>query len=134
MYYGRVHQCMKRMETQRSLHENWPAFKTFFAAEYHDCKEQERVNSSCANFHTANAAVESEVSDALEKLALTTTADHGVVADLTIANQKLTTINQDLTHQLATLVKQLSSNPKTTKQRGKPASIRSAIDGLMGTR
>jgi len=110
------------METERYHHQNLACVQNFFLAENHDRKEQEHVNASCANFHTANTAVGFEVSDALENLALATTASRGVVVDLKSANQKLTATNQNLMYQLAALVKQLSSNPKTaTASAKKPA-------------
>ena len=37
--------------------KTWTLFKRFFAAEYQNLKEQQRVNHSGSNFHSANAAV-----------------------------------------------------------------------------
>jgi hypothetical protein len=47
--------------------KTWPLFKTYFAAEYHDLKEQGKVNTLQNNFHAANKAVQNiDISGALE--------------------------------------------------------------------
>ena len=106
----------KEWRKKQVADKTWPAFKRFFAAEYHDLKEQQKVNTSQANFHTANAVM--DISTALDNLALAATTDRDIVSQLTSTNQQLTATNKMLTEQLsaaiatnAQLVKQLENNP-----------------------
>jgi hypothetical protein len=101
------------------------AFKTFFATEYHDLKEQQKVNVQGNKFHGANAAIEAiDIGTALDNLALAATTDHDIVTQLTAANHQLTLTIKQLTDQLqrtlptnTTLVNKLGTNvtaPTTT--------------------
>lgn len=60
-------------------------------AEYHDLKEQNRLNSGQVGFHTANAVVENiiGVQEALDELALAAYNDRNVFAQITAANKVL---------------------------------------------
>lgn len=91
--------------------KNWVAFKRFFAAEYHDLKEQQRVNTSQANFHGANAAV--DITSALDNLALAATSDRDSVALLTASIKTLTEQLKQALATNATLVSQLGSGTTT---------------------
>jgi hypothetical protein len=73
-------------------------FKTFFAAEYHDLKEQQKLNTSQVNFHGVNAAI--DLSTALNNLAMAATMDRDIVEHLTRSNQQLTDTNKLLADQL----------------------------------
>jgi hypothetical protein len=60
------------------------AFKRFYVAEYHNLKEQQKVN----NFHLANAT--HNIMDPLEHLAFAaSTTDHDIVTQLTTIIQEL---------------------------------------------
>jgi hypothetical protein len=104
-----------------AVDKTWTAFKRFFATEYHDLKEQQKVNTPQTNFHSANAAV--NISTALDNLTLATSLDRDIVAQLTSANQQLTATNKLLTEQLQTdittnakleLVSKLGTNTNTS--------------------
>jgi hypothetical protein len=41
-----LHQCLQRMAQKLTAAKMWAAFKTFFAAEYHNLKEQQKVNTA----------------------------------------------------------------------------------------
>ena len=69
-------------------------FKQFFAAEYHDQKEQEKVNTAKNYFHRANSSV--YITQALDNLAMAAISDCDIVAQLTEINQQLTTTNKNL--------------------------------------
>jgi hypothetical protein len=75
-------------------------FKTFFAAEYHDMKEQQRVNVSQSNFHGANNMMETDITSALDNLAMAATNDRDVVNMLTKNNEVLVSANKMLVEQL----------------------------------
>ena len=78
--------------------KTWAIFKRFFAAEYHELKEEQRVNHSGSNFHSANAAV--GIGQALENLALAATADRDIVVRRTNTNASLVETITSLTEQL----------------------------------
>ena len=106
----------KEWRKKQTTDKTWATFKTFFAAEYHDHKEQQKVNHTNNNFHSTNATV--DIGQALDNLALAATADRDIVAQLTESNLQLTTTNKLLTEQLQAALKQLSNQPteKTSNQ------------------
>jgi len=87
-------------------------FKQFFAAKYHDIKEQQKVNSSHSNFHSTNAAV--DTGQALDNLATAATADRDIIAQLTTSNLQLTTTNKLLTEQLKLVLTMIASHQTNT--------------------
>ena len=95
---GFYNDACKEWRKKPTATKTWPTFKRFFAAEYHDLKEQQKVNISQNNFHGANAAY--DITDALENLAFAATTDRDIVAQLTASNQQLTTAIKTLTDQL----------------------------------
>jgi hypothetical protein len=103
----------KEGRKKAAVDKTWANFKTFFAAEYHDMKEQQKVNQSQNNFHGANAVT--DVSTALDYLAMATTADRDIVSQLTESNEKLTETNKILIEQLQTSIE---ANSVLTKKLG----------------
>jgi hypothetical protein len=99
---GYYNEACKEWRRRPPNQKTWALFKTFFAAEYHDLKEQQRLNVTQSNFHSANQAVEltADISTALDNLAMAATTDRDIVAQLTQANQALTAANRALTSQL----------------------------------
>ena len=67
-------------------------FKHFFAAEYHNRKEQDKVNTAQNNFHSANSAV--DITQALDNLAMAAISDRDIVAQLAKINKQLITTNK----------------------------------------
>jgi hypothetical protein len=110
---GHYNDACKEWRRKAAIDKTWHNFKRFFAAEYHDLKEQQKVNTSQSNFHGANAAY--DISMALDNLALAATSDRDIVMQLTTSNQQLTTINQTLT---AELQKALATNAILVKKIG----------------
>jgi hypothetical protein len=99
-----------------SADKTWQNFKRFFAAEYHDLKEQQKVNTSQTNFHGTNAAY--DITMALDNLALAATTYCDIVQQFTTSNQQLTATIKLLTEQLqkalatnATLANKAGSTP-----------------------
>lgn len=81
--------------------KTWVNFKTFFATEYHDLREQQRINAVQSGFHSANQAVEQvNIMQALDNLAMAATSDRDIVAQLTTSNAALSAANKSLTEQL----------------------------------
>ena len=142
---GYYNDACKEWRKRPSNDKTWLQFKRFFAAEYHDLKEQQKVNTNQSNFHGANAAV--DISMALDNLALAASNDHDIVMQLTRSNEQLTTTNKMLTEQLqqalttnATLVKNLALPPRrpptmdddhSTNRNGSQDSIRLDTVGPM---
>ena len=95
---GYYNGACKEWHKKTPPNKTWTNFKQFFAAEYHNFKEQQKVNTSQSNFHGDNSAF--NLSKALDNLALAATMDRGIVAQLTSTNQQLTATNKLLTEQL----------------------------------
>ena len=93
--------------------KSWLAFKTFFAGEYHDLREQIDMNAQQTGYHTANAvtapvtASPNQITEALDNLAMATVNDRNIIAQLTQANAALTATNQKLVQQMAEAVQSL---------------------------
>ena len=64
-YYNKA--C-KEWRQKPENNKKWVHFKQFFAAEYHDQKEQEKVNTAKNYFHRANSAV--YITQALDNLTM----------------------------------------------------------------
>jgi hypothetical protein len=95
---GYYNNACKEWRKRPTENKTWENFKRFFAAEYHDLKEQQKVNTSNTDFHGANAAV--EITTALDNLALAATNDRDIVMQLTNSNHQLTEANKLFTEQL----------------------------------
>jgi hypothetical protein len=93
---GFYNDACKEWRKKPTANKTWPLFKRFFAAKYHDLKEQQKVNISQNNFHGANATP--DIIDALEHLVYAATTDQDIITQLTTSVQELTTANKALTH------------------------------------
>jgi hypothetical protein len=91
----------------------WADSKTFFAAEYHDMKEQQKGNHSHNNFYGANAVT--DISTALDNLAMAATTNRDIVSRITESNKQLTQTNKILIEQLRTSIE---ANTVLTKKLG----------------
>jgi hypothetical protein len=100
---GFYNDACKEWRKKPPADKNWRNFKRFFAAEYRDLQEQQKVNVSQNNFHGANAAI--DLTSALDHLALAATTDREVVHQLAQANEQLTITNKNLTEQIQQLLK-----------------------------
>jgi hypothetical protein len=89
---GYYNDACKEWRKKAPVDKTWTNFKSFFAAEYHDLKEQQKVNTSHNNFHGANSVM--DLSTALDNLAMAATTDRDIVALLTKNNQQLTETNK----------------------------------------
>jgi hypothetical protein len=117
--------------------KTWASFKQFFAEEYHDLKEQQKVNTSQTNFHSATAVT--DISSALDNLAFAATTDRDIVTQLAASNKQLVETNKILTEQLqkamdnnSLLLKKLSSTSSikpTTNTASKTVSYAAATSG-----
>jgi Tfp pilus assembly protein FimV len=114
----------------------WVAFKPFFATEYNDLKERQKLNTNQNNFHGDNSAI--DLTTAIDSLAMAATTNREVMAQLTQTNQQLVETNKHLTEQLiqantevAQLKKQAAYKPKpptTTKATLPPSGPRPPFD------
>jgi hypothetical protein len=93
----------KEWRKKPAAEKTWPLFKRFFAAEYHDLKEQKKVNISQNKFHRANATP--DITDAFEHLTFAATTDRDIVTQLTTSVQELTAADKQLTEQLHQVLK-----------------------------
>ena len=65
--------------------KTWTNFKTFFATEYHELKEQEKTTAMGQGYHSANLVQQDNENDSLlveslQHLALATTTDKQTIA------------------------------------------------------
>jgi len=86
--------------------KTWGNFKTHFAIEYHELKEQEKTTTMGQGYHNANLVQQDHNEDALlleslQHLALAATTDKQTIAQLVESNAKLTENVSTLTAQLA---------------------------------
>jgi hypothetical protein len=100
---GFYNDACKEWRKKPPADKNWWNFKRFFAAEYRDLQEQQKVNVSQNNFQGANSAI--NLMMALDHLALAATTDREVVHLLAQANERLTITNKTLTEQIQQLLK-----------------------------
>jgi hypothetical protein len=77
---GFYNDACKDWRKKPAVHKTWRNFKRFFAAEYWDLQEQQKVNVSQNNFHGANAAM--DLTTALDHLALAATTDGEILTQL----------------------------------------------------
>jgi len=85
--------------------QNLDDVQDFFATEYHDLREQQKLNSTQVGFHSANAAMEQvQIVSALDNLALAATTDRDIVAKLTAITTELAATNKSLTEQIKQLL------------------------------
>ena len=91
---GYYNEACKEWCRKPENNKTWVHFKQFFAAEYHNRKEQDKVNTSQNNFHRANYAV--DITQTLDNLAMAAISDRDIVAQLTKINQQLITTNNNL--------------------------------------
>jgi hypothetical protein len=126
---GKKPQLPKEWRKKQANEKTWPLFKRFFAAEYHDLKEQQKINTSQNNFHGANATT--DITDALEHLAFAATTNWDIVTQLTASVQQLTAAHKQLTEQIQQVLRTkeklvqklqvnppISDTPKTGKDTG----------------
>ena len=81
---GYYNEACKEWRRKTENNKTWVHFKHFLAAEYHDRKEQDKVNTEQSNFHSANSAV--DITQALDNLAMEAISDRNIVAQLTKIN------------------------------------------------
>ena len=99
---GFYNEACKEWRRKPKVNKTWVHFKQFLSAKYHDRKEQDKVNTSQNNFHSANSAV--DITQALDNLAMAAILDRDIVAQITKINQQLTTTNNNLSEQLKTVL------------------------------
>ena len=119
---GYYTEACKTWRNKAAADKNWINFKTFFADQYHDAKDQLK-HTGGNNFQSANAIQEEAITDistALDNLAMAASNDRDIVAELTKNNSTLVNTNKSLTEQLKTANETIKSLSKsiTPKKRG----------------
>jgi hypothetical protein len=107
----------KEWRKKTAIDKTWTTFNTLFDTEYHNLKEQQRINGNQTNFHGANAAL--NISQALDNLAFTATTDKDIVIQLTNTYKELTANIKTLTAQLQ---KALDTNALLAQKLGNPTT------------
>ena len=127
LYTDACSKWRKRNENTKT----WIAFKTTFASEYHDLKEQQHFNASSMGYHTANAVTAQvpppmQLTEALDQLALATTSDREVLTQLTLANAELTKTNKKLVEQMAEVVQAIKNlaDADTKREEARVAKVK----------
>jgi uncharacterized protein (DUF433 family) len=110
---GYYNDACKEWRKKQANEKTWPLFKRFFAAEYHDLKEQQKINTSQNNFHGANATT--DITDALEHLAFAATTNWDIVTQLTASVQQLTAAHKQLTEQIQQVLRTKENWSKNSK-------------------
>jgi hypothetical protein len=110
----------------------WAAFKTFFAAEYNDLKQQQKLNNKQNNFHGANNAI--DVNTAINSLAMAATSNRNVMTQLTLTNKQLVHTNQQLTEQLSKALVELAQQKKQQGTKPKQTTTTKTPSQASGTR
>jgi hypothetical protein len=96
---GLYNDACKEWRRQTVANRTWAAFKVFFANEYNDLKEQQKLNNNQNNFHGASNAI--DLTTAIDSLAMAATSDRDIMTQLTLTNKQLVETNQQLTDQLS---------------------------------
>jgi hypothetical protein len=117
---GLYNDACKEWHRKPVANRTWVAFKPFFATEYNDLKEQQKLNTNQNNFHGANSAI--DLTTAIDSLAMAATTDREVMAQLTCTNQQLVHTNQQLTEQLRQAIAELAQHKKQTAYKPKPTT------------
>eukprot|EP00957_Ditylum_brightwellii_P211219 15365909-Ditylum_brightwellii.AAC.1 len=111
--------CVWKAKTATS--KTWENFKTFFADEYSELKEEGQLTAKEAGFHQAN--IMQDILVALDNLANAAMEDRNIMAQLVDSNTKLTETNKQLAEQAKKLqdnYSQLHDMIKTLKTKGPP--------------
>ena len=118
----------KEWRRKPQAEKTWTNFKTFFASEYHELKEQEKTTAMGQGYHSANVVRQNADDDALiveslQHLALAATTDKQTIAQLVESNAKLTEnigkLSEKLTQALQTIAT-LSGSANTSSSAPKP--------------
>ena len=105
--------------------KTWVAFKKYFAAKYHDLREQKDMNTMQLRYHSVNAAVvdqapkQSRLMEALDNLALATSNNRNIIADSTATNQQLVSHMVEAVNALKVLIENDIKREKERCQRVK---------------
>jgi hypothetical protein len=122
---GLYNDACKEWRRKPIADRTWVAFKPFFATEYNDLKEQQKLNTNQNNFHGANSAI--DLTTVIDSLAMAATTDREVMAQLTHTNQQLVETNKQLSAQLLQANVKLAQIKNQTKYQPKtPPTIRPA--------
>ena len=101
---GLYRETYKEWRQKSDQDKTWTNFKHHFPAEYHDIREQQRISGD-TRFNSANHAHEkTDMTTALDNLALAATADQNIVTDLIATNRRLFEANTTLATQVKSLV------------------------------
>jgi hypothetical protein len=115
---GIYNDACKEWRRRPIANRTWPHFKAFFANEYNDLKEQQKLNSNQNNFHGANNAI--DLTTAIDSLAMAATSDRDVMTQLTETNKQLVRTNQQLTDQLTRALAELAQHKTPMPYKPKP--------------
>ena len=93
---------LKEWRLKQDADKTWTNFKTLFAAEYHQLKEEQRLTTSAAGYSSMNhvQGFTEDLSSAIDNLAMATESDKNTIQELVEANKKLTETNAELVAQL----------------------------------
>jgi hypothetical protein len=95
---GIYNEACKEWRRKPVADRTWTHFKAFFATEYNELKEQQKLNTNQNNFHGANSAI--DLTTAIDSLAMAATSDRDVMTQLTATNKQLVQTIHQLTEQL----------------------------------
>jgi hypothetical protein len=74
---GLYNDACKEWRRKAPADRTWTHFKAFFATEYNELTEQQKLNTNQNNFHSANSAI--DLTTAIDSLAMAATSDRDVM-------------------------------------------------------
>lgn len=113
---GLYKDACKEWRAKPQVNKTWQAFKVFFAQEYHELREQQRLTAGQSDYRStdgvANMLVDDpqegvDMADILDNLENAVTNDHTVVAQLVQDNATLTNNNKALADNNTLLTSQI---------------------------
>jgi hypothetical protein len=115
---GIYNDVCKELRRKPIANRTWTNFKAFFATEYNELKEQQKLNTNQNNFHSANSAI--DLTTAIDSLAMAATLDRDVMTQLTLTNKQLVQTIHQLTEQLGKAQAELAQSKRQQVPKPKP--------------
>jgi hypothetical protein len=115
---GIYNDVCKEWRQKHVANRTWTNFKAFFATEYNELKEQQKLNNNQNSFHGTNSAI--NLTTAIDSLAMAATSDRNVMTQLILTNKQLVQTIHQLTEQLGKAQAELAQSKRQQVPKPKP--------------